>query len=605
MRTEVTAGQYLDLLRAAGGLPGAHGALTVARYKSAGYTVQRPLQLGAAIAGAGADVSEACTAIGLPLGEAFQLRDDVLGVFGDPAVTGKSADDDLREGKQTLLDRAGRGAGRRGRPRAAARPARQPRRRPGGVRRAAPAHGDHRRPGPGRGADHRADGAGPRGDRGRPAGRRTPAPRSTRSPSRPPPARPDVRTVPGRTDRVVVVGAGLAGLAAALRLRGAGREVTVVERGPGPGGRAGRVERGGYALDTGPSVFTAPELLADTLAAVGEKLEERLTLLPLETTYRAQFADGSQLDVRADPDAFAARGGARCAGRRRPRRCAATSPTSPSSTGSSSAPSSTATSTPRWTCSGPELVAPRPARRVRPALPARREVLRRRPAAPAVQLPGPLRGRLAVPGDRRLRGHRPARHRGGRLAPGRRHRRRAARPGRRGGRRRGRVPLRHAGRAGGRRLPRRRRPDGRTASGCPPTPSSSPPTSRSTLVPGPARPAATGLLAVLRGPAPRRARRAAGAGAPHDQLRRVVAGRLRRAHPRRPGHDRPQPAGQHAVAHRPQPRPRRRPGAERRRAHAEPRPAQRRQPRHRLDAGSARATGTSCSPPSRPGAGRA
>jgi geranylgeranyl diphosphate synthase type I len=103
MRTEVTAGQYLDLLRAAGGLPGPDGALTVARYKSAGYTVQRPLQLGAAIAGAGPEVAEACTAIGLPLGEAFQLRDDVLGVFGDPAVTGKSVDDDLREGKQTLL----------------------------------------------------------------------------------------------------------------------------------------------------------------------------------------------------------------------------------------------------------------------------------------------------------------------------------------------------------------------------------------------------------------------------------------------------------------------------------------------------------------------
>jgi phytoene desaturase len=90
-----------------------------------------------------------------------------------------------------------------------------------------------------------------------------------------------VRTVPGRTERIVVVGAGLAGLAAALRLRGAGREVTVVERAQGPGGRAGRVERNGYALDTGPSVFTAPEILADTLAAVGEKLEERLTLVPL------------------------------------------------------------------------------------------------------------------------------------------------------------------------------------------------------------------------------------------------------------------------------------------------------------------------------------
>jgi geranylgeranyl diphosphate synthase, type I len=117
MRTEVTAGQYLDLLRAAGGLPGPDGALTVARYKSAGYTVQRPLQLGVAIAGAGPQVTEACTAIGLPLGEAFQLRDDVLGVFGDPAVTGKSADDDLREGKQTLLialaEEAADAAGRR------------------------------------------------------------------------------------------------------------------------------------------------------------------------------------------------------------------------------------------------------------------------------------------------------------------------------------------------------------------------------------------------------------------------------------------------------------------------------------------------------------
>ncbi len=117
MRTEVTSGQYLDLLRAAGGLPGPDGALTVARYKSAGYTVQRPLQLGVAIAGAGGDVTDACTAIGLPMGEAFQLRDDVLGVFGDPAVTGKKADDDLREGKQTLLialaEEAADGAGRR------------------------------------------------------------------------------------------------------------------------------------------------------------------------------------------------------------------------------------------------------------------------------------------------------------------------------------------------------------------------------------------------------------------------------------------------------------------------------------------------------------
>jgi phytoene desaturase len=115
-----------------------------------------------------------------------------------------------------------------------------------------------------------------------------------------------VRTVPGRTDRVVVIGAGLAGLATALRLRGAGREVTVVERGDGPGGRAGRVEDRGYALDTGPSVFTAPEVLADTFAAVGEELDDRLTLTRLETSYRAQFGDGSTLDVHAAPEDFAA-----------------------------------------------------------------------------------------------------------------------------------------------------------------------------------------------------------------------------------------------------------------------------------------------------------
>src|SRR4051812_18787569 len=133
-----------------------------------------------------------------------------------------------------------------------------------------------------------------------------------RSPWRLPRAPPEVRTVPGRTDRIVVVGAGLAGLAAALRLRGAGREVTVVERGGGPGGRAGRVVERGYALDTGPSVLTAPELLADTLAAVGDKLADRLTLVPLETTYRARFADGSHLDVHADPDAFAAEVAALC-----------------------------------------------------------------------------------------------------------------------------------------------------------------------------------------------------------------------------------------------------------------------------------------------------
>jgi geranylgeranyl diphosphate synthase type I len=110
MRTEVTVGQYLDLLTQATADTSLTRAGKVARYKSAKYTVERPLLLGAAIADAPAGVSAAYSAFGLPLGEAFQLRDDVLGVFGDPAETGKPAGDDLREGKRTYLVAAAFGA---------------------------------------------------------------------------------------------------------------------------------------------------------------------------------------------------------------------------------------------------------------------------------------------------------------------------------------------------------------------------------------------------------------------------------------------------------------------------------------------------------------
>ncbi|MGB7982406.1 MAG: polyprenyl synthetase family protein [Candidatus Nanopelagicales bacterium] len=103
MRTELMAGQYLDLLEQARSDGSAQRALLVVRYKSAKYTIERPLHLGAALAGAQDDLLAALSAYGLPLGEAFQLRDDVLGVFGDPAETGKPAGDDLREGKRTLL----------------------------------------------------------------------------------------------------------------------------------------------------------------------------------------------------------------------------------------------------------------------------------------------------------------------------------------------------------------------------------------------------------------------------------------------------------------------------------------------------------------------
>lgn len=103
MRTEVTAGQYLDVLTQATRESTVARAVTVAQYKSAKYTVERPLLFGAALADAPAEIITAYSGYGLPLGEAFQLRDDVLGVFGDPAHTGKPAGDDLRDGKRTFL----------------------------------------------------------------------------------------------------------------------------------------------------------------------------------------------------------------------------------------------------------------------------------------------------------------------------------------------------------------------------------------------------------------------------------------------------------------------------------------------------------------------
>jgi geranylgeranyl diphosphate synthase type I len=103
MRTELMGGQYLDLLEQAMGGGSVVRARRVIQYKSARYSVLRPLQLGAALAGAQRPLLAGYEAYGLPLGEAFQLRDDVLGVFGDPAETGKPAGDDLREGKRTVL----------------------------------------------------------------------------------------------------------------------------------------------------------------------------------------------------------------------------------------------------------------------------------------------------------------------------------------------------------------------------------------------------------------------------------------------------------------------------------------------------------------------
>ncbi|WP_088315766.1 polyprenyl synthetase family protein [Kineosporia sp. R_H_3] len=118
MRTELMGGQYLDMLeQAIAGQQAVHAAehpddarpdavsraRRVIRFKSAKYTIEQPLLIGGALAGASPELLAAYSAYGLPLGEAFQLRDDVLGVFGDPEQTGKPAGDDLREGKRTVL----------------------------------------------------------------------------------------------------------------------------------------------------------------------------------------------------------------------------------------------------------------------------------------------------------------------------------------------------------------------------------------------------------------------------------------------------------------------------------------------------------------------
>ncbi|MFC8127132.1 phytoene desaturase [Streptomyces sp. NPDC057302] len=115
-----------------------------------------------------------------------------------------------------------------------------------------------------------------------------------------------MRTLQGPTDHVVVVGAGLSGLSAALHLLGAGRRVTVVERAAVPGGRAGLLEQGGYRIDTGPTVMTMPDIADEAFAAVGERLADRVDLIPLHPAYRAQFADGSTLDVHTGAEAMEA-----------------------------------------------------------------------------------------------------------------------------------------------------------------------------------------------------------------------------------------------------------------------------------------------------------
>ncbi len=115
-----------------------------------------------------------------------------------------------------------------------------------------------------------------------------------------------MRGLTGPTDRVVVVGAGLAGLSATLHLLGAGREVTVLEATARPGGRAGHDTLGDYRIDTGASVLTMPELIDDAFAAVGSSLAEHVALTRLDPAYRAHVADGSTIAVHTDADAMEA-----------------------------------------------------------------------------------------------------------------------------------------------------------------------------------------------------------------------------------------------------------------------------------------------------------
>ena len=337
-----------------------------------------------------------------------------------------------------------------------------------------------------------------------------------------------MKVLSGPTDHVVVVGAGLAGLSAALHLLGAGRRVTVVERDALPGGRAGRIERNGYRMDTGPTVLTMPDLVEEAFAAVGERLADRMELIALHPAYRARFADGSQLDVHTDAEAMEAEverfaGPAAAAGYRRlrdwleklyrvqMRRFIDTNFDSPL-----------------------QLLHPDLARlaalggfgrldaRDRPLPP-------RRTAAPSLHLPGPVRRRAARTRPRRLRRHRLHGHgRRGVLPP-----RRDARPAR--GPWRTRPPTRAPTSATATHVTRLERTGDRITAVI--TDARAHPLRRGGPHPGPARqlrparhgsprrPLRAAPLAVRGGPARRHRPYLAATGPPHDLLRRRLAKR--------------------------------------------------------------------------------
>ncbi len=99
---------------------------------------------------------------------------------------------------------------------------------------------------------------------------------------------------------VIVIGAGIGGLAAAARLARAGHRVTLLEKNGYPGGRAGTLDLDGYRFDTGPTLFLMPAVFAETFGALGERMEDHLDLVRLDPTYRVHFHDGSTIDLTSD-----------------------------------------------------------------------------------------------------------------------------------------------------------------------------------------------------------------------------------------------------------------------------------------------------------------
>ena len=150
---------------------------------------------------------------------------------------------------------------------------------------------------------------------------------------------------------VVVIGAGLGGLSAACRLAGSGHEVTVLEAGSGPGGRAGQLQLGDYRFDTGPTVLTMPHIVEDCFQAAGAHMADFVELVPVDPMYRACFADGSELRVRHGHEAMRAEIASVC-GAREATRSTSSSTGSVGSTPSKCRRSSPGTTTRRSTSCG-------------------------------------------------------------------------------------------------------------------------------------------------------------------------------------------------------------------------------------------------------------